>query len=303
VDAFARKLVEFARENADRPEYKLGERWYRDFVPQLKKQFGKDATIFAELLAATSPNTGVTTNFGYAYDALQGLRSGRFKKLIPKFEEGLSKIADDSWKPWLAKEVKAGTAEGETPAAFLARWIDKYDLKPKQSNGSLYGQHSIPVLQVFARQWVDRNTGPKTRNFLQNLLGTGHDATIDVWADRTMRRLGYSGFADRWRILPENSTGVSDPDFYFSQKAFKAAAEQLGIKADDLQGALWFAEKKHWADNGWGRLDLGSFQKEMEKVPMLEQGIQQRLKTTKAKASAPKATPQDLFTVEPRKLK
>jgi len=304
VDAYAKKLVEFAREKENTPEYKSGQKWYRDFVPQLKKEFGKDATIFAELLAATSPNTGVTTNFGYAYDALQGLRSGRFRKIIPKFEEGLQKIADDSWEPWLRREVKAGNATGETPAAFLARWIEKHNLKPTQSNGSLYGQHSVPVLSVFARQWMDRNTGPKTRTFVSNLLGTGHDATIDVWADRTMRRLGYEGFNDRWRILPQNSTGVSDADFYFSQKAFRKAASELGMNADDLQGALWFAEKQHWADNGWGRLDLGSFSKEMEKLPLLRAGVEQRLNTTAAKSKVNPLTAGELgLSVEPRKLK
>jgi hypothetical protein len=304
VDAYARKLVEFAREKENTPEYKAGQKWYRDFVPQLKKEFGKDSTVFAELLAATSPNTGVTTNFGYAYDALQGLKSGRFNKLIPKFEEGLRKIADDSWEPWLRREVKSGNATGETPAAFLARWIEKYNLKPTQSNGSLYGQHSVPVLSVFARQWMDRNTGPKTRTFVSNLLGTGHDATIDVWADRTMRRLGYEGFNDRWRILPQNSTGVSDADFYFSQKAFRKAASELGMNADDLQGALWFAEKQHWADNGWGRLDLGSFQNEMKKLPLLKAGVQQRLNTTAAKSKVNPLTAGELgISVEPRKMK
>lgn len=301
VDAFARRLVEFAKEYSDNPIYKAGLRWYKDFVPQLKKQFGADAQTFAELLAATSPQTGVTTNFGYAYDALQGLKSGRFKKLIPKFEEGLNKIADDTWEPWYKRNAATPVAN-PSPAAFLAEWINKYDLKPRQSNGSLYGQHSVPVLRVFANDWLEKTAGPKTQNFVKNLLGTGHDATIDVWADRTMRRLGYSGFNDRWRILPQNGTGVSDADFAFSQKAFAKAAKELGVKADDLQGGLWFAEKQHWADNGWSRLDLGSFQKEMEKIPLLKAGIEQRLKKTKAENKAPKAE-QLGFAIEPRNLK
>lgn len=306
VEQFAKRLVDFAREYESSPEFEAGKKWYSDFTPKLKKAFGKDAQLMAELLAATSPNTGVETNFGYAFDALKSWQSGRFNKIIPKFEEGLEKIGDGSWESWYNRELKAGNIAAPpanpTPAAFLARWIERFDLKPKQSNGKLYGQHSIPVLQVFARRWLDLNTGPKTRNFVENLLGQGDEATIDVWADRTMRWAGYEGLADRWRILPENKSGVSDADFAFSQKAFRAAAEELGMKPSDLQGALWFAEKRRWADKGWGRLDLGDFREEMKKIPLLERGIEQRLKASgvgKKKKSTPEAEQLGL-AVEPR---
>jgi hypothetical protein len=308
ISAFARRLVEFAKEYQDNPIFKAGAKWYEDFVPQLKKQFGEHAGIMAELLAATSPRTDVQSNYAYALDALEGFKSGRFKKSIAKFEEGLAKLEDDKWLSWYNKEEKAGNIANPpaqpTPAAFMEHWINKYDLKPKQSNGKLYGTHSIRLLQVFARRWSDLNTGPKTRTFVSNLLGSGHDATIDVWADRTMRRLGYSGFEDRWRILPQNAGPVTDEDFYFSQKAFAQAAKELGMKPDALQGALWFAEKQHWANNGWARLDLGSFQTELGKTAMLRQGIAQRSAVSKAeaKAKAPQQQTADLF-VEPRNLK
>lgn len=281
VDAFAERLVKFANENKNDPVYKLGLKWYSDFVPKLKKLFGKDAQIMAELLAATSPRNTPEVNYNFALDALESYRSGKFDKQISKLGDGLSKMADGSWKDWYDDEVKAGAVTNPpanpSEASFLAHWISKYDLQPRQSNGKLYGMHSTAVLQVMARKWMERNAGLKTRTFVSNLTGTGHEATIDVWADRTMRRLGYEGSGKRWRILPGNSTAVSDEDFLFSQKAFRKAAENLGVKPDALQGGLWFAEKKHWADNGWTRLDLGSFQKELHKTPLMQKAIQKRL--------------------------
>lgn len=286
VTQFAKRLVDFAREYESDPAFEAGKKWYSDFTPMLKKQFGKDSQLMAELLAATSPNTGVEVNYKYAFDALKSLRDGRFNKIIPKFEEGLEKIGDGSWEKWYDKELKAGNVESPpqnpSPAAFLAHWVNKFDLKPKQSNGKLYGQHSISVLKVFARRWIELNAGPKTRNFVENLMGQSHEATIDVWADRTMRWAGYEGLKERWRILPENKKAVDDADFAFSQKVFRAAAEELGMKPDDLQGALWFAEKKRWADNGWGRLDMGDFREEIKKTPALEKAYQQRKAEKKA---------------------
>lgn len=285
VAAFADKLAEFANQYKDDPLFKSGSRWYSEFTPMLKREFGADAQLMAELLAATSPQTPPSTNFGYAFDALEGFRSGRFRKTIDKFNQGLDMLSEDRWLSWYNKELKAGRIPEPpaepTDAAFLEHWIATHDLKPRQSNGKLYGQHSLPVLQVFVRRWLELNKGLKTRNFVENLTGESHEATIDLWADRTMRRLGYEG-RERWRILPQNGTGVSDADFSFAQKAFRAAADKLGMKPDDLQGALWFAEKSLWADNGWGRIDLGDFRKEMEKLPLLRAGVQHRLATTEA---------------------
>ena len=165
----------------------------------------------------------------------------------------------------------------KTKEAFMRDWINEHDLLPRQSNGAKFGVSSAAVLKVLARTWLSSVEGPKTYQFVRNLLGTDHGATIDVWADRTMRRLGYSGHVDRWRILPKNAVGVTDADFAFSQKAFAHAAKQLGVLPDALQGGLWFAEKQLWADRGYGKLDLGSFAKEMTKTDAIRQAIKQRL--------------------------
>lgn len=302
VRKFADKLVQFAEENKNEPGFKSGSKWYSEFVPMLKKNFGADAGIMAELLAATSPQNAPEANYAYALDALQGLRSGRFDKLRTKYEEGLAKLEDGTWKSWARR---SGLGDDATPAAFVAGWIDKFDLKPRQSNGQLYGISSVPVLQVITRRWLANTSGPKTQNFVRNLLGTGHEATIDLWADRTMRHAGYADDAERWRILPKNATGVSDADFAFSQKAFAEAAKQLKMKPDALQGALWFAEKQRWARNGWSRLDLGDYRREVPKTEALRAGIEQRLTRTKAVAKIKPTETGELpsLLVEPRNLK
>jgi broad specificity phosphatase PhoE/GNAT superfamily N-acetyltransferase len=304
--SFGRKLTEFAKEWLDHPSFQSGLKWYSEFVPQLKAKFGEHAPLMAELLAGTSPNEQPANNYAMALDALEGFKAGRFAKQIAKFEEGADKFKDGSWKRWIDRELAAGKVKDvpETPTqeTFINHWVDKYDLKPKKANGKLYGISSDAVLKILARKWLANTPGLKTQNFVQNLLGTGHEATIDLWADRTMRRIGYSGSKARWRILPKNVTGVSDADFKFSQAAFRQAAKELGMTPDALQGGLWFAEKQLWADNGWGRLDLGDYRNEIAKTDLLKKGLQQVAATKKAVGKAHPAE-QPEFLVTPRNLK
>lgn len=289
VAAFADKLVAMAKEWRNNPNYKAGTKWYSDFVPKLKKEFGKDAQLFAELLAATSPNNTPDVNFGFAYDAYRQFKAGKFDGQIKKFNEGIERLNDEeSWQNWMKYNHPN---EKLTPASFMVNWIETYGLTPVQSNGKRFGMHSVPVLKVLARKWLGQTSGPKTQNFIQNLVGSGHEATIDVWADRTMRRLGYEGFQDRWRILPKNATAVSDADFAFSQKAFREAADRLGIEPDALQGGLWFAEKQLWADKGWslpGAFKLGDYRTEMEKLPTLKARFNNRVAQQELNLVAPR---------------
>lgn len=299
VSRFKDKLVEFYKSVEDRPEVRAGKKWYSEFTPELKKAFGDDAQIFAELLAATSPNTNPEVNFGYASDAYFNWKAGNYEATVKKFMDGLDLMETGKWGKVYAEAIKKGakrTAKGEpTTAEFLAWWIDSNKLQPRGSGGKLIGMHSTRVLQVLARKWLDLNKGPKTRTFITNLIGKGNEATIDVWAARTMRRLGYEGLKDRWRILPENSTGVTDPDFFLSQESFKAAAKELGMRPSSLQGALWFAEKSLWAERGWGRLDFGDFRAEMKKLRMLRQRFIQSEEIKARQKDIPKAEQESLF--------
>lgn len=300
VDRYADRLVEFAKEYKDEPEFKAGAKWYEELVPVLKKTYGKDARIMAELLAATSPQTNPQANFSYAHDALLSLRAGRFDRQIKKFNEGLEKVATGTWESYYKREVSAGKIpnppETPTPATFMGYWIAKHDLKPRSPHGTLYGISSDAVLKVAARTWLKENQGPKTDNFVKNMIGESDEATIDVWAARTMRWAGHEGKQERWRVMPENDGGLSNADFAFSQKAFRRAAERLKMKPSALQGALWFAEKLRWAKNGWSKLDLGSYTHEIKtRLPMVESRWRQRAEQEAQRTGArkaPKATEQ-----------
>jgi hypothetical protein len=72
------------------------------------------------------------------------------------------------------------------------------------------------------------------------------------------------------------------------------------MKPSSLQAALWFAEKKLWAENGWSPLDLGDFRQEMKKLPMMRQGFQSRLTAEKKSAKVRPAEALDLGLIQPR---
>ena len=329
-DAYADKLVDEARKLESTPEYQSGLNWYSEFVPKLKKWFDGHSDLFAELLAATSPRTNPTVNFGYAAKAFEGWLKGEYKPQVDKFNEGMQKIQDGSIADWYKKNTaKADQIKDPTPDQYMAAWIDENKLVPTQwgrkaydpFNGEAtdedvkYGMHGTRILKVLARQWMDSNQGPKVAQFVRNLTGVDHGATIDVWAARTLRRLGYDIGGKRWRLLPEMEGAVTDNDFKFGQQVFSKAAAKLGVKPDALQGAMWFAEKKRWAANGWGRLDYGDFRKELEnfitrrKYNAAQAGLfkDEVVPVSKVQSTAPVShedlapTTKSLFDIRPKK--
>lgn len=301
VNAFADRLESFAKEYQDRPAFKDGAAWYDHIAPAIKKAFPKTGQIFAELLAATSPGQTPDINFRDALQAHDRLVAGDYDKKIEKYHQGLEMAEDEKkWKAWLGKHGTDLPAN-PTPETFLGQWIDFHDLKLTKLNGKLFGHNSVPVLNVAARKWI-AEAGPKTSNFVKNLLGTGNEATIDLWADRTMRWAGYEGKQARWRILPENKQGVDDKDFYFAQKVFAETAKRLSMRPDQLQGALWFAEKQRWADNGWSPLNLGTYEPEFGKIPESRAKIAQEQQLRElGKSITPLTGAQTELMVEPRK--
>jgi hypothetical protein len=273
VKQLGEKLVAEYKAKESIPEVQDGAKWYSRFVPLLKKHFGEHSGLMAELLAATSPRNNPTVNFDYAVQALWKYQDGHYDSLIEKYLEGVRGLEDGSTQAIYEADLAAGQVANPAatpgPATYMGHLIEKYNLKPTKANDKLFGATSDAVMQVLARTWLTHNRGPKVSNFVQNLLGVGHRATVDVWAGRTIRRMSHEGYVDKWRVLPANDAGISDRNFDLGQQAFDYAANKLGIEADALQGALWFAEKKHWADKGWQRLNLGDYATELKKLPEL----------------------------------
>ncbi len=249
--AIAKKLVTAAKDAAKSKDIAAGVKWYSTARTRLKKLLGNDTKFFAELLGATSARTPVDINFRFALDAYNQFKAGKFDATIQKYREGKAMWERGDIAEFLRE---AGTnADAATRGQFLDWWVRKHNLSPLQSNGRKFGANSRSVLRVLDGSWADEVQGPKTPNFAGNLSGSTFEATIDVWAARLLHRLANEGNDKRWRILPENETGVTDADFYMGQDAYRRAAEQLGMKPDALQAILWFYEKDHWEKKGWTR--------------------------------------------------
>lgn len=247
TDALSKRIVSAFKTAAKNPDVAAGVKWYSTARTRLKKIFGDDTKLFAELLGATSARTAVDLNFNFALEAYNQFKAGAYDALLKKYREGVAKFERDD----IADYADATNDPIPTRAAFLDWWIEKHDLTPLQSNGKKFGMNSRAVLKVLNGSWRAEVKGPKTPNFTGNLTGETFEATIDVWAARMLHRLSNEGNDRRWRILPGNETGVTDSDFFIGQSAFRKAATALDIKPDALQAIMWFAEKDHWEKAGW----------------------------------------------------
>lgn len=304
TDALAKELETAYHEAKKNPAVEEGEKWYSVAREKLQTLLGDDAQFFAELLGATSPNTAVDVNFGYALEAYNLFKQGFYDKILEKYREGRAKFEAGELDEFTKETGKTG--KKATEKAFLSWWADKHDLQPtsnrQKPDGSYikFGMHTEPVMRVLDRSWLQQVEGPKTPNFTGNLSGASFEATIDKWAARLVHRLSSEGrTGDKpWRILPPAETGVSDRDFFTAQKAFRKAGDALGVSPDALQAILWFFEKEHWEKNGWttttgaAKADYNVLLQRTTKTP---EGKLTYEKITKAKApKKPKVAAEDV---------
>jgi hypothetical protein len=140
--------------------------------------------------------------------------------------------------------------ELKTDAAAMAAWIAHHDILPRQKNGQKFNANSNQVLKVLAQKWLQTVKAPKTPNFAGNLSGRTREATIDVWAARFLHELGNEGNKKPWLLQPGGESGVRGLDFSFSQRAFRKAADKLGISPDDAQAIAWYHQKHLWDQRG-----------------------------------------------------
>ena len=164
-----------------------------------------------------------------------------------------------------------------------------------RANGKKYNANTVKVGQVMYGLWRELSDGPKATNFASNLEGTSRQATVDVWAARTIHRIINSRILNRsnWRLSAGMETGVDyiwqdhgtteNPnvqvggDFGFAQEIFRQATEGLrqrdsknfgNLTPDDLQALMWFAEKRLWAQKGWTEgagAEMSSFEGPLER--------------------------------------
>lgn len=233
-------------------------RWYRDMRSRLRAEFGGMADVFADLLGATSAQTGVEQNYRNAVEILRRFSRGQYDREIAAYQARL-----DAGQTVNPKELMQMSKAGEFPLI-------------RSAAGALFNTNSpaatSALLDMFRQIKVD--AAPKTINFTGNLIGFGTDATIDVWAARYLRDA-----AGLKRIPPPAEKNVAgkhlqgstldEPkiggEFAFGQDVFRDAAgiinnsnvvkeydPSLGdLGPDDLQAMVWFLEKEKWTKNGW----------------------------------------------------
>jgi len=233
--------------------------WYRNMRTRLRKEFGGLGDVFADLLGATSAQTGVQQNYENSLQILRRFTRGEFDKEIKAYEA----------------YVQGGGKKGPAIFRLDADTANEFQLIRKAS-GEMFGANSPAATEALLDMFRQIKVGssPKTINFTGNLIGYGNDATIDVWAARYLRKI-----SGRDRIPPPAEPGVTGKhltgstldsprigqEFAFGQTVFKDAVDKINadgtIKSfdaslgdmgpDDLQAVVWFLEKELWTKNGW----------------------------------------------------
>lgn len=234
--------------------------WYRSMRSKLREQYGGLGDVFADLLGATSAQTGVQQNYENAAIILKKYSQGDYDEAISMFQQKV-----DAGESLSGVDLTRAHKDPDNPFYLIAK-----------DTNALFNANSPAATKALLDMFrqVKAGQSPKTINFTGNLIGYGTNATVDVWAARNLRRL-----AGLPRIPTVNEKGVggmhlakstlADPrvggEFGFGQDVFSQAADQINslgiIKSydpalgdlgdDDLQALVWFMEKEIWTEKGW----------------------------------------------------
>ncbi len=264
------------------PSIAAGKGWYGRMRDFLQRSFGANIEVFGQLLGATSARTPVDTNFKQALEAVRLVALGKYDDLLQRFDAHVMDIKAKAESGQLKQEWLQKNPNKRESLFVLndeyRKAINTFKDVPLRDNGAKYNANSQKVLHALYGIWLSQTKGPKTPNFAGNLTGRTLRATIDVWAARNLRRLLYSNKIKKWRILPEQESGVKftvdkagnyGGDFEFGQRIYDEVARQLNMNPDDLQAVMWFAEKDVWETNGWTNTvgaEKSSFDKEAGKL-------------------------------------
>lgn len=298
--------------------------WYRKVAALLHHQFGGFADFLAQLLGPTSANTPVENNTKYAIEALRLAMSGKWDKLIADVIEWNDRMVEAGKKidAFLEANAKLGKEERlskkalENNEAFkalimeAARASEYTGMLPVQVSGAKFGMATLGIQKVLANAWGDfeRGDAPKTKNFYQNLIGRQFEqATIDVWAARSLRRFVNELVAPAPRLPTVAEKGVTGDimadgktpggEYGFGVEVMTEAAKTLhdsgipefkNVTPADVQAMIWFSEKELWATRNWTTKqgEGGSLEAELDL-----QGFPDRAKLDEIRVAARKGLP------------
>jgi hypothetical protein len=231
--------------------------WYRGMRTSLRKEFGGMGDVFADLLGATSAQTGVEMNWNNAVEVMRRFSRGEYDKEIKAYED---MVAKGEANPTKLQQLHK---DPDSPFRLITN-----------ASGALFNANSPAATKALLDMFRVAGGSPKTPNFTGNLIGYTNAATVDVWAARFLRRLsgkdrlpppvekGLTGKHLKGSTLENPNVGG---EFGFGQQVLKDAADQVNkqgiiksvapnladMNPDDLQAVAWFIEKEKWTQNNW----------------------------------------------------
>jgi hypothetical protein len=231
--------------------------WYRSMRSTLRSEFGGMGDVFADVLGATSAQTGVELNWRNAVEIMRRYSRGEYDNELRMYKEMLDA---GNVNPNVLTELHKSE---DNPFRLIT-----------SAAGALFNMNSPAATKALFDMFRTAEGAPKTPNFTGNLIGYINAATVDVWDARHLRRLSGQD-----RLPPPIETGVTgehlvgstleEPkiggEFGFGQRVKRDAARIINdegiikevapdladINPDDLQAIAWFIEKELWTKNGW----------------------------------------------------
>ena len=196
--------------------------WYQDTVKAFSKLFPDpdDYSRFMALLSATSPQTGVDTNFKYALDIWTEWNQQGREARTPEDVKKLVRGALDKWKSQ-GKQVQMGDG-GSVPQAV-----------PFSPASSL---PNIVRTLGYQGDWSDfRLSGPKVQSFWSNLIGNANRSTNDVWMSYLSK-------------VPQKTFGTT-PSYYSFNTVARNAVDALNdrLLPDEKPWTLAEVQETSWS--------------------------------------------------------
>ena len=268
--------------------------WYRSMRSALRNEFGGMGDVFADVLGATSAQTGVEMNWRNAVEIMRRYSRGEYDDEIRMYQEMLD---SGDVNPTRLQQMHK---DPDNPFRLITN-----------AAGALFNTNSPAATKALFDMFRVADGAPKTPNFTGNLIGYTNAATVDVWDARHLRRLaglprlpppvekGVTGEHLKGSTLEEPKIGG---EFGFGQRVKRDAARIINdegilrevapdledMNPDDLQAVAWFLEKELWTKNGWTNKagEGGSFEYEAslagaaspENVTALRRELNQRFK-------------------------
>jgi hypothetical protein len=184
--------------------------WYQECGDAIRAEFGSDAELFIDLLAATSPRKQVGANWRLAMRIYHVWQQRPDKQWLPKY------VKYEHHK-WVLSEVPEHKD-----------WFDNM-LK------GVMKTHRPNVLRALRREPL---SGNKVRAFAANLKGDLEQVTIDVWVCRyfgwktTLSNKQYKHYADRIR---EWAARVGEEPAEYQAQVWCSAIRAAGWKPQSYQ--------------------------------------------------------------------